>query len=72
MIERYTIKFGPAVSQKELEKALHESRDTPAHQLNKMRAGTEVVGDFEDLIGGLLVFKTKPTLPQIARWPASQ
>jgi hypothetical protein len=27
MIERYTIKFGPAVSQKELEKALHENID---------------------------------------------
>jgi hypothetical protein len=25
MIERYTIKFGPAVSQKELEKALNEA-----------------------------------------------
>jgi hypothetical protein len=24
MIERYTIKFAPAVSQKELEKALHD------------------------------------------------
>jgi hypothetical protein len=27
MIERYSIKFGPAVSQKELEKALHEDMD---------------------------------------------
>ncbi len=27
MIERYTIKFGPAVSQKELEKALHKIGD---------------------------------------------
>jgi hypothetical protein len=26
MIDRYTIKFGPAVSQKELEKALHRAR----------------------------------------------
>jgi hypothetical protein len=26
-IERYSIKFGPAVSQKELEKALHEDMD---------------------------------------------
>jgi hypothetical protein len=32
MIERYTIKFGPAVSQHELEKALHESGDTPDHR----------------------------------------
>jgi hypothetical protein len=30
MIERYTIEFGPAVSQKELEKALHEFGETPA------------------------------------------
>jgi hypothetical protein len=50
MIERYTIKFGPAVSQKELEKALHESGDTPVHsQLNKMKARIEIIGDFEDL-----------------------
>jgi hypothetical protein len=50
MIERYTIKFGPAVSQKELEKALHESGDTPVHsQLNKMKARIEMIGDFEDL-----------------------
>jgi len=34
MIERYTIKFGSAVSQKELEKALHENGDlSKAHQL---------------------------------------
>jgi hypothetical protein len=50
MIERYTIKFGPAVSQKELEKALHESGETPVHtKLNKMRARIEIIGDFEDL-----------------------
>jgi hypothetical protein len=51
MIDRYTIKFGPAVSQKELEKALHESGDTPTHipDLKKMKARIEVVGDFEDL-----------------------
>jgi hypothetical protein len=50
MIERYTIKFGPAVSQKELEKALH-SELTP-HEINRlslMKARIEVVGDFEDL-----------------------
>ena len=29
MIERYTIKFVPAVSQKELEKALHEGIVSP-------------------------------------------
>ena len=27
MIERYTIKFGPAVSLKELDKVLHEATD---------------------------------------------
>jgi hypothetical protein len=27
MIDRYTIKFGPAVSQMELEKALHETAE---------------------------------------------
>jgi hypothetical protein len=51
MIERYTIKFGPAVSQKELEKALNESGETPAQipDLHKMKARIEFVGDFEDL-----------------------
>ena len=28
MIERYTIKFGLAITQKEMEKLLHESGDT--------------------------------------------
>jgi hypothetical protein len=46
----YTIKFGPAVSQKELEKALHESSDTLVQpNLHKMKARIEVVADFEDL-----------------------
>jgi hypothetical protein len=52
MIERYTIKFGPAVSQKELEKALHESGDTPKENLpdlKKMKARIEFIGDFEDV-----------------------
>ena len=53
MIERYTIKFGPAVSQKELEKALHETgiegEVSVSKQLHKMRARIEVIGDFEDL-----------------------
>jgi hypothetical protein len=50
MIDRYTIKFGPAVSQKELEKALHESGETPDHtKLTMMKARIEIVGDFEDL-----------------------
>jgi hypothetical protein len=58
MIDHYTIKFGPAVSQKELEKALHESGETPNQlpDLKKMKARIEVVGDFEDLktIAGML------------------
>src|ERR1035437_2807592 len=51
MIERYTIKFGPAVSQRELEKALHESGDTSAQvpDLKKMKARIEFIGDFEDV-----------------------
>lgn len=51
MIDRYTITFGPAVSQKELEKALHESGETPAHipDLKQLKARIDVVGDFEDL-----------------------
>ena len=47
MIERYTIKFGPAVSQKELEKALHENGDlSKAHQL---KARIEFIGEAEDI-----------------------
>jgi hypothetical protein len=50
MIERYTIKFGPAVSQKELEKELNESGDISViPKLNQMKARIEIVGDFEDL-----------------------
>jgi len=51
MIERYTIKFGPAVSQKELEKALQEQGPSPAHipDLKKMKAKIEIVADFDDL-----------------------
>ena len=62
MIEHYTIKFGPAVSQKELEKALHESGETPVQpNLHKMKARIEVVGDFEDLK------KLKELLVQLAK-----
>lgn len=47
MIERYTIKFGPAVSQKELEKVLDENGDlSKAHHL-KVRI--ELIGEAEDL-----------------------
>lgn len=47
MIDHYTIKFGPAVSQKELEKALHEDGDlSHAH---KFKARIELVGEAEDI-----------------------
>ena len=50
MIERYTIKFGPAVSQKELEKALHEGIDSPQIQgLHKLKARMEIICDYKDL-----------------------
>ena len=50
MIERYTIKFGPAVSQKELEKALNEATDPAVlTKLHKMKARIEIIADFEDL-----------------------
>jgi hypothetical protein len=57
MIERYTIKFGPAVSQKELEKFLHSDltpRET--NRLSLMKARIEIVGDFEDIkkLSGIL------------------
>jgi hypothetical protein len=50
MIERYTIKFGPAVSQKELEKALHApSLDQVKADLGRVKARIEVVCEFSDL-----------------------
>jgi hypothetical protein len=52
MIERCTIKFAPAVSQKDLEKALHESGETPIQSLSarhKMKACIELIGDFDDV-----------------------
>jgi hypothetical protein len=52
MIERYTIKFGPAVSQKELEKALHEpglENDAALSRVHKMKARIEVIAEFADL-----------------------
>jgi hypothetical protein len=46
MIDRHTIKFAPAVSQKELEKALNESGETPMHtNFNKLKVRVE----FEDV-----------------------
>ncbi len=52
MIEHYTIKFGPAVSQKELEKALDESdtEDNSAlSRVHKTKARIEVIADFQDI-----------------------
>ena len=53
MIDRYTIKFGPAVTQKELEVALHGEpgtrNDATLTQLHKMKARVEFVGDFKDV-----------------------
>jgi hypothetical protein len=47
MIERYTIKFGPAVSQKELEKALDQDGDlSKAHYL---KARIEFIGEAGDI-----------------------
>jgi hypothetical protein len=50
MIERYTIKFGPAVSQKELEKALNDAKHPEElKRLQKMKARIEMVSDIEDI-----------------------
>ena len=50
MIERYTIKFGPAVSQKELEKALHEATSPEElRRLQKMKTRIEFVSEIEDV-----------------------
>lgn len=50
MIERYIIKFGPAVTQKELEKALNEATDPAAlSKLPKMKARIELIADIEDI-----------------------
>lgn len=62
MIERYTIKFSPAVSQKELEKKLNEATSTEQlKDLHKMKARVELVGDPEDIkmILDLLKGRTK-------------
>lgn len=50
MVERYTIKFGPAVSQKELERLLAtgEGNIDPSH-FHKLKARIEFVGEFEDV-----------------------
>jgi hypothetical protein len=59
MIDRYTIKFGPAVSQKELEKALNEGNDAP--HVYKLPAKIEFIGDFVD------IKKVKETLIQLLK-----
>lgn len=59
MIDRYTIKFGPAVSQKELEKALNEGND--AQHIHKLKARIEFIGDFAD------IKKVKEALKQLSQ-----
>ena len=51
MIDHYTIKFGPGLSQKELDKVSHEDGDTWAKipDLTKMKARIDIVPDFDDL-----------------------
>ena len=53
MIDHYTIKFGPAVSQKELEKALNDptiqGETEVSKRMQKMKARIEFIGDFEDV-----------------------
>jgi hypothetical protein len=50
MIDRYTIKFGPAVSQKELEKIINSGEvHFKPDDLKKMKARIELIGDIEDL-----------------------
>ena len=48
---QHTIKFGPAVSQKELEKVLNDEPRNPGTLINlhKLKVRVEFVGDFEDV-----------------------
>ena len=49
MIERYTIKFAPAVSQKELEKALNEAKHPDdLKKFRQVKVRIEFIGDIED------------------------
>jgi hypothetical protein len=50
MIEHYTIKFGPAVSQKELEKSLNEEL-TPEQvaRLHLMKGRIDFICDYSDI-----------------------
>jgi hypothetical protein len=64
MIERYTIKFAPAVSQEELRQKLEGMTDYNPEELDrlhKMKAKIEVVCDFSDLreIRALLETRSK-------------
>ena len=69
MITHHTIRFGPAVSRKDLEKALHEeSHDMPRiPDLTKMKARIEVIGDFEDLRAISEVLKQRSNKSNAAR-----
>lgn len=50
MIDRYTIKFGPALSQKQLQKALDQAiHPDDLRAIHKMKARIEIICDFEDL-----------------------
>jgi hypothetical protein len=52
MIQRYTLKFAPAVSQEELRKKLEAITDydpVELDRLHKMKARIEFIGDFEDI-----------------------
>jgi hypothetical protein len=72
MIERYSIKFGPAVSQKELEKMLNESAELPMHlKLNAVKARIEIVGEIADLKRiSNLVKELAKKISFLARWIA--
>jgi hypothetical protein len=50
MIDRYTIKFGPAVSQKELEKKILDEGTTAddLKKLHRIKARIEPIGDPEE------------------------
>jgi len=52
MIERYTIKLAPALSQKEVMKKLEEGKQlTPDDlaKLSKVKAKLEIIGDYADI-----------------------
>jgi hypothetical protein len=50
MIEHYTIKFGPSVSQKEVEKVLNEAlHPDELKAIQKFKARIELVADIDDI-----------------------